>query len=192
MLGKFLAFLLGIAGVIAGSQAPNFTTNFMQNLEGRVDERKLDYDRISERWDYFNVDRDSVEDDCREKADDNSNPQASCLEDVLIVERYELLNELQTELKNASDWERPILLGKAVIEGNCKSVDMSNVSSKTQNSLNQLCVRYLAENTAKEYEPAVPVTVDGAAYAAGGGLGLWAIFRILFGILGLPFRPRYS
>ena len=37
-MGRFLAFLLGIAGALVGSQGPGFTLQYMQNLQGRVDE----------------------------------------------------------------------------------------------------------------------------------------------------------
>lgn len=192
MLGKFLAFVLGIAGLLIGSQAPNFTNNFMQNLEGRVDERSLDFERITERWEYFGTDRANVADDCRANSTDNTNPEASCLEDVLIVERFESLTALKTELNDATIWERPILLIKAIATERCNMGADVELAPASVDNLSKLCMRDLAVSTGEAYEPAIPVTADGAAYAAGGGLGFWAIFRLLFGVIGLPFRPRYA
>lgn len=192
MLGKILAVALGVAGLIAGSQAPNFTNNFLQNLEGRVSERLLDYQRITERWADYGLSRDQVAEDCEAGTMPESNPRASCLEDELIVTRYELLADLQTELKSASKWERPILLGKAVLEGSCASEADEDLASRKENELDTLCVRYLALNTLEEYKVAVPVTPEGAVYGLGGGASFWAVFRILFGLIGLPFRPRYA
>lgn len=192
MVGKFLAGILGLAGVVAGSQAPNFTNNFMQNLEGRVAERQLDFDRITERWDYFNVTSETAAENCNADASANSNPQASCLEDVLIVERYESLSALQSELKDATIWERPILLGRSLAADSCKAGGDVELSEASLDNLSQLCLRNLAASTMEEFEPAIPVTADGAAYAAGGGAGIWAVFRILFGLVGMPFRSRYA
>ena len=192
MLGKILAFVLGVAGLIAGSQAPNFTTHFMQNLVGRVDERRLDAERITERWEYYGVDRDQVAADCRARSEEKSNPQASCLEDEMIVRRFEKLLALQEELQAASKWERPILLGRALLDGSCSSDVPDALKEKTENRLDTLCTRYLAMNSLKEFELAVPVTMDGLAYGAGGGVGFWAIFRLLFGLIGMPFRSRYA
>lgn len=192
MVGKILAFVLGIAGLLAGSQAPNFTTHFMQNLEGRVDERRLDFDRITERWEYYGITRENVSDNCRTDATSGSNPQASCLEDEMIISRFEKLVALQEELQAASKWERPVLLGHALLDGSCSSDVPDELKERTENRLDTLCTRYLALNALKEYEPAVPVTADGAAYAAGGGAGVWAIFRILFSLIGMPFRSRYA
>ncbi|MEM9235028.1 MAG: DUF2937 family protein, partial [Pseudomonadota bacterium] len=169
MLGKILAFILGVAGLLAGSQAPNFTNNFMQNLEGRVDERRLDFERITERWDYYGIEEAEVLDNCNRDAVEGSNPQASCQEDVLIVKRYNLLSALQGELQEASIWERPILLGKSVATGSCKVDGDAIADGPAANTLETLCVRYLAKNTLEEFKPAVPVTADGFAYGAGGG-----------------------
>ncbi|MEL7201353.1 MAG: DUF2937 family protein, partial [Pseudomonadota bacterium] len=37
-MGRFFATILAIAAGLAGSQAPGFTLQYMQNLTGRVDE----------------------------------------------------------------------------------------------------------------------------------------------------------
>ncbi|WOI53696.1 DUF2937 family protein [Parvularcula sp. LCG005] len=165
MLGRLLAMVLGVAGVVAGSQAPNFTTHYMQNLEGRIDElgrivRSIDSDRES-----IGYTREMAAETCA----GTNEPlfKTDCVRNETIIARFEKLVASQMALRNASDLMRPIVLAR--------THDVE-----------------IAENTAKEFEIAVPVTPDAAAYGGGLGAGLWAIFRVIFGILGAPFRRRYA
>ncbi len=168
MLGRFLALVLGIAGVVAGSQAPNFTAHFMQNLEGRVDELgRLAQDITSDR-ERLGYTRKMAKAAC--EAAEAEMVREDCNRAEETLDRFDALMALQTKLKDASGWERPILLA--------------------QTAMSDTRVRGFAENAMKEFQPAVPTTAEGAGYAAGTGGGLWAIGRLLFGLLGAPFRRR--
>lgn len=169
MVGRFLAVVMGLGGVVAGSQAPNFTAHFMQNLEGRVDELRMQVDDINSDRDRAGFTRNMARAACA--AADSAVVKDDCdrAEDTLV--RFDTLSELQNELRDTNVWKRPVVLGQ-------------KASTDTN-------VRAIAENAVKEYKPAIPTTADGAGFAAGVGAFFWALFRIIFSILGAPFRPRY-
>lgn len=166
MLGRLLAVVLGLGGVVAGSQAPNFTAHFMQNLEGRVDELGLLAADITSDRERLNYTRKMAQAACAAAEAEVVREDCNRAEETL--DRFGALKTLQDELKAVTGWERPLTLAKAVAAD-----DM---------------VRGFAENVKKEFEPAIPATAEGAGYAAGTGGGIWVIFRILFGLIGAPFR----
>lgn len=165
MLGRFLALVVGVAGIVAGSQAPNYTAHYMQNMEGRIDELRPIVKSIDDDRDSIGYTREQAAETCA----GTNEPlfQKDCVRNETIIARFEKLVASQLALKEASSLMRPILLAQ--------SYD-----------------RDIAENVLKEFQPAVPTTLDGAVYGGGGGLVAWIISRLLFGILGLPFRPRYA
>ena len=168
MLGRFLALVLLVVGVVAGSQAPNFTALFMQNLEGRVDELgRLAQDITADR-ERLGYTRKMAQAAC--DAAEVEMVREDCNRAEETLDRFEALKALQTKLKDATGWERPILLAQTAM-------------SDTQ-------VRAFAENAMEAFAPAIPTTAEGAGYAAGTGGALWSIARILFGLLGAPFRRR--
>ncbi|MEM9989323.1 MAG: DUF2937 family protein [Pseudomonadota bacterium] len=168
MLGRGIALILGLVGVAAGSQAPNFTAHFMQNLEGRIDELVRVVDDINADRAQLGFTRSMAKAACREA------PTAIILQDCNRAEetlvRFDTLQDIKAKLDAATGWERPIILAKSVME------DPN--------------IRQIAENAQKEFDPAMPATMEGAGYAAGTGGGLWAVGRLLMGILGAPFRRR--
>lgn len=169
MLGRFLAVIAGIGGIVIGSQAPNFTAHFMQNLEGRVDELLIQVQDINADREKIGMTRNMAKAAC--EAADTQVLKDDCdrAEETLV--RFDTLQALQAELHEANVWKRPVVLGEKI------GTDED--------------VRTLAENVTKEFKPAIPTTADGAGYAAGFGAVFWAFFRVIFMILGLPFRPRY-
>lgn len=169
MVGRFLAVVMGLGGVVAGSQAPNFTAHFMQNLEGRVDELLVQVSDINSDRDRAGFTRNMAKAAC--EAAENQVVKDDCDRAESTLVRYDVLTDLQSELRDTNPWQRPVVLGQKIsTEGD---------------------VRAIAENALKEYQPAIPTTADGAGYAAGVGAIFWALFRLIFGILGAPFRPRY-
>ena len=71
------------------------------------------------------------------------------------------------ELQAAGIYVRPILLIREAAENEV--------------------IRDISESVMKEFKPAVPVTLDGAAYAAGGFAVLWGGLSFIFGFLGAIF-----
>lgn len=161
MVGRFLALLLGLAGVIAGSQAPNYTQNYLQNLEGRIDELRRIVESIIADREAIGYDRDKVREVC---AGTNEQLfQQDCVRNEEIESRYERLVSHQEKIKAAGMWMAPITLAR-------------NFDKE------------LVENTLKEYKVAVPATGPGFAYGGGLGLIAWLLGRVVFGLLGAPFR----
>lgn len=168
MLGRILALILGIGGLVAGSQAPNFTTHFMQNLEGRVDQLRLESAQALRRLEEAGMTRNMAKAACA--ASETEQQKANCETTEQIFVSYDTLREVQEELDAEGDWRRPLVLAQRTAQDGV--------------------VREFAQNATKNYEIAVPVTVQSAGYGGGLGLATWIIFRLLFGLIGAPFR-RY-
>ena len=167
MVGRFLAVLAGLAGAAAGSQAPNYTAHYMQNLEGRIAELRpivAEFDADVARYGYT---RDAAMLECETAT---GLLDALCGGYATTIERFEILLEHQTMLKGASDYVRPLILLR----------DMADSE----------IVRELNRSVMKEYEPAIPTTLDGAAYAGGGFAALWGALSFIFGLLGSMFGGR--
>lgn len=164
MVGRFLAVVAGVAGAAAGSQAPNFTSHYMQNLEGRLDELRpivAQFDADVSRHGYS---RSAAMAECGTAA---GLLGALCSGYATAVDRYEILSAHQTELRATSDYARPIVL----------------LRDAGRNAI----VRDMTRSVMTEYKPAIPTTLDGAAYSGGGFAVLWGGLSFVFGLLGAIF-----
>ncbi len=155
-MGRFLAFLLGIAGALVGSQGPGFTLQYMQNLQGRIDELAPIVQEFDANIAQYGYDRERAIAECQSA---EGLLDALCTAYVSAVERYELLTAHMAELEAASELARPLVLAKTQIEDITLSVY-------------------------DQFKPAVPATTDGAVYAGGGFAVLWGGASFLFGLLG--------
>ena len=161
-MGKFLAMILAIAGGLLGSQGPGFTLQYMQNLNGRVDELRPMVEKFDADVAAYGYSRDQALKEC---------DSASGLLDALCssyadaIERYELLSAHLTSLQNAPELKRPLILA-------------------------QTYQKDIVVSVAEEFKPAIPTTIDGAAYGGGGFFGSWLVFSLLFSIIGAPFKRR--
>ena len=158
-MGRFLAFILGIAGALVGSQAPSFTNQYMQNLQGRVDELRPIVEQYDANVATYGYTRDKALIECTTATD---LLDALCDGYETTVQRLNLLSAHLAELSAASDYTRPLILAKAQL-------------------------RDLTESVYEQFEPAVPATVHGAVYAGGGFAVLWGGASFLFGLLGAMF-----
>lgn len=155
-MGRFLAFLLGIAGAVIGSQGPGFTLQYMQNLQGQIDALEqvvMEFDANIAQYDYT---RAQALAECETAT---GLLDALCDTYVSSIRRYELLTAHMAELEAVSDSVRPLVLARTQIED-------------------------ITLSTYEQYKPAVPTTVDGAIYAGGGFAVLWGAASFLFGLLG--------
>ena len=162
MVGRFLSFLVGAAGAVGASQAPGFTVQYMQNLDGRVAELRTIVERFEENIARIGYDREEALTECGQ-ADPAKLLGALCDGITQDIARYERLSAHQAELSAAADWARPVVLARNF-------------------------ERDIAESAKDRYEPVVPTTPEGAGYAAAGFAGLWGVASILFGIIGGLFR----
>jgi len=158
-VGRFLAFILGIGGALIASQGPGFTLQYMQNLQGRVDELRPIVEEFDAKIGEHGYTREKAMAECSTAT---GLLDALCSTYRTTVTRYGLLTVHLAELDAATDWTRPIVLARSYY-------------------------RDIAESVYEQYEPAIPATIHGAAYAGGGFAVLWGGASFLFGILGAMF-----
>ena len=155
-MGRFLAFLLGVAGAVIGSQGPGFTLQYMQNLQGRIDELAPIVEEFDANIAQYGYDRPRAIAECQSA---EGLLDALCTAYVSAVERYEMLRVHMAELEAAGEMVRPLVLAKTQIEDITLSVY-------------------------EQYKPAIPTTADGLIYAGGGFAVLWGGASFIFGLLG--------
>lgn len=158
-MGRLLAFILGIAGAVIASQGPGFTLQYMQNVQGRVDELTTIVEAQEEDLREKNYTRETAMNECRTATD---LLDAFCSNYRMAVERLEYLSAHLAELESATDYVRPLILAR--------SYD-----------------RDIARSVKEQFEPAVPATLHGAVYAGGGFAVAWGIPLLIFSILGGMF-----
>ena len=161
-MGRFLAFLFGIAGAVGASQAPGFTVQYMQNLSGRVAELRPLVEEFEANISRFGYDRARAMAECETAT---GLLDALCSNYEVVVQRYEDLVAHRTELEAQSDYMRPVMLARTFRQD-------------------------IAEDVKENFEPAVPTTTTGAVYAGGGFASFWLAFSILWAIITAPFRHR--
>lgn len=159
MAGRFLAFVFGIAGAAAGSQAPGYTLQYMQNLSGRIDELRPIVEQFDADVSRYGYTREEALVEC-----DVSTGllEALCGGYATTIHRFEELTIHMAELEAAGDYVRPLILARSF-------------------------KRDIADSVMEQFKPAVPVTIDGAVYAAGGFAVIWGALSFLFGALGSMF-----
>ena len=158
-MGRFLAFLLGAAGALLGSQGPGFTLQYMQNLQGRIDELKPIVEQYDANVAAYGYSRAQALVECKTATD---LLDALCDGYETTVGRYEILTAHLAKLEAADDFVRPLIL----LQNEQRDITLS---------------------VYEQFEPAIPATVDGAAYAAGGFALIWGVASFLFGALGALF-----
>lgn len=166
-MGRLLAFLLGVAGAVLGSQGPGFTLQYMQNLEGRIDELRPIVEEFDGNIAQYGYSREQAMSECRTAA---GLLDALCRTYVTAVKRYEILVAHKEQLDAASDTVRPLVLART---------QLPDVTSSVY----------------EQFKPAIPATADGVIYAGGGFAVLWGGASFLFGLLGAMAgggRRRYA
>ena len=164
MIARLLSLAAGLAAGVATSQAPGFTLQYMQNLDGRVAELRVIVERFEENIARIGYDRMAALGECAE-ADPERLLGVLCDGIVQDIARYERLSAHQAELTAAAGWARPAVLARTVD-------------------------RDIAESVMDRFEPAVPATATGAGYAGAGFVGGWGLLTVLGGLLTAPFRRR--
>ncbi|MEO1136089.1 MAG: DUF2937 family protein [Pseudomonadota bacterium] len=158
-MGRLLAFLLGIAGAVLGSQAPGFTLQYMQNLQGQIDSLEVVVEEFDANIAQYNYTRGQAMAECETAT---GLLDALCETYVSAVKRYEILTAHMAELEAVGATVRPLVLARTQIEDVTLSVY-------------------------EQFKPAIPATTDGVIYAGGGFAVLWGAASFLFGLLGAMF-----
>ena len=162
MISRAISILAGAAGAVAVSQAPGFTLQYMQNLEGRVAELRTIVERFDANIAGIGYDRERALAECSVAEQLLGALCDGITEDIA---RYEVLRAHQAELLAADAWARPVVLARNV-------------------------QRDVAESAYDRFEPAVPATATGAGYAAAGFAGGWGVLSLVLGLVTAPFRRR--
>lgn len=152
--GPIVACLLGLLGAVLGSQAPGFTLQYMQNLQGRIDALQGVVERFDASIAAFGYSRERALDEC---ATATGLLHALCETYLGEVERHALLTAHMAELAAADAAMRPLVLARE---------EMRDVTL----------------STLERFEPALPVTLDGLTYCAVGGAAGLAAFAFVRGL----------
>lgn len=160
MKSVFILIFALLCGV-ATSQFPEFEQQYRQRLSGAVTELSKIVDRFDADADQFGLTREDALQRYVASTDSFLNLRGKSMEE--IISRFEYLSEHQAKLETAGDLERVWIF--------------TNERDKQ-----------LTRDTAQIFEPAVPVTVEGLMFAAGG----MALGWILLSLLLLPFGRTRS
>ncbi|MBI1391312.1 MAG: DUF2937 family protein [Alphaproteobacteria bacterium] len=167
MIGQFFARILGLVGIFAGSQGPGYALQYLQNLNGRVDELRMIVAQYDGIVDSLGLSRGEYIEDLRQSGRESASKTADVIADSFA--RYERLSAHLIALQDADPLMRPIVLARTVD-------------------------RSIAESTFEQFSLTLPLSPEGAAYALGGGAALWGGPAALFSLLGGMFgsRTRYA
>ena len=152
MLGPYVAIAFGVVGAVLVAQFPGFTVQYMQNLNGRIDELEPIVEEFRQDVAVFNYTIESALLEC-ETADGLLDALCDTFEDILL--RYEELKEHYELLDSRSGLVRPFQLMQTV------HVD-------------------IAESVMEEFEPVVPTSEHGLMFAGFGFLVFWGVSQMFF------------
>ena len=160
---KTVSILGGLALGVVLSQFPEYAQQYTQRLGGAVDELRIiteDFDRSATA---AGLTREQALGRYAGSADDFLEGRGLSMAQTLA--RYEQLSAMLARIQGADAWERFTLLPDFL--------DTDIGARALQN-----------------FQPAVPVTMEGFAYAGAGFLGGYLSLSALVSVLLLPFRPR--
>ncbi len=160
---KTVSILGGLALGVVLSQFPEYAQQYTQRLGGAVDELRIiaeDFDRSATA---AGLTREQALGRYAGSTDDFLEGRGLSMAQTLA--RYDQLSAMLARIQGADAWERFTLLPDFL--------DTDIGARALQN-----------------FQPAVPVTMEGFAYAGGGFLGGYLSLSALASVLLLPFRPR--
>ncbi len=160
-MGRLFALLVALLGAAGLSQGPEFGQQYLQRLSGAVDELRGFVTRFESDAGAVGVTREEAL-EAYASSGEFLSLQGVRIEDTLA--RYERLSEHLQTLRDAGEYERSWLI--------VREHDLP-----------------LLRATADDYQPALPMTLGGAAHAGGGFIIGWIIGALIAGILGLIFSP---
>ncbi|MEM9350242.1 MAG: DUF2937 family protein [Pseudomonadota bacterium] len=161
MLLRVVAFAFGLTGAAGLSQFPEFAQQYLQRLAGKVDQLESQVAAID--------------------------ASAAALE-MTRAEYLTNLSGTEAGAEAARKAEGEI----AVFTRLSESID----SFRNASAFGRLTQAYqvadveLAQRTLSDYQPAVPLTVEGAAFAGAGFAAGYGVWSLVWGVLGWPLRRR--
>jgi hypothetical protein len=145
------------------SQFPEYAQQYEQRLGGAVDELRIIVNEFEMSATSFGLTRDEALARYAATGDDFIRGRGTTM--AQIIARYETLSETLAEIQGAAGWER-------------------------FTHLPQYLDSDIGARALENYRPAVPVTVEGAAYAIAGFMLGYLVTSGLVRFLMLPFRRR--
>ncbi len=164
---RLLAVAAGVAAAIAGFQAPEFTRQYIDNLDAGMETLQLAAKRIDvEGADYIGA-RAATFHNCKTLSWRSG---LGCAGAATDIGRQEFLGAHLAHLKSAQPHARPLIL------------IVGALSSPT--------TRETAQSAIGAFQSAHPTTLDvtDAAYAGGAFALVWGGLSFIFGFLGAPLR----
>jgi hypothetical protein len=145
--------VLCVVGAVLFSQMPEFMQQYLQRLEGHLDEARLQVDRFKEAASQSGMTLDQL----ISGAGRNPDPAMARLGGVVrsAVARVDELGAADSALLHASSWSRPFVFAR--------HIDWA-----------------IARATWAIYRPAVPTTAEGLAYAGLGVVIVLAVYHLGF------------
>jgi hypothetical protein len=162
MFTRMIVMAGGFAGAAGLSQFPEYSQQYLQRMSGKAEE-------LSRFVEEFDADARDVgisrEQALIDLAQSGAIGAARAQTMVTTIQRHEDMSAALEALKSAGPYTRVV---------------HANVFTDSD----------LARGTLEDFEPAVPLTFDGLAFAAIGFLAGFGVLAVLIGLLRLPFRKR--
>ncbi len=148
---RLLDRILCVAGAVLFSQAPEFLQQYLQRLEGHLDEARLALARVDDAAAQAGTTLDQIQ----TAASGGADPSAQAVAAVLkaTASRVDILASADAALRSASAWTRPFVFLRHADWG-------------------------IVRATLAIYRPAVPTTLEGMAYAAAGMVAALAVYHL--------------
>ncbi|MEM1372985.1 MAG: DUF2937 family protein [Pseudomonadota bacterium] len=161
MILRIIALAFGLTGAASLSQFPEFAQQYLQRLAGKVDQLEVQVAQIDASAAGFDMSREDY-------LADLSTSRTGAAAAEKAADEIALFDRLS---QNISAFREAGAFGR--LTQGWRVADMD-----------------LAQKTLGDYQPAVPLTAEGAGFAALGFAAGWGIWWVLGGILGWPFRRR--
>ena len=160
---RLLAMVAGVAGALALSQFPEFSQQYLQRLAGAVDELRV----IVDNFDRAATDSGKTRDEALVELSETDFGQNLGRSLAGTIQRYERLN------------------------GDLLALEAANPLERLAQPWN-MADRELFEKTLSVYQPAIPVTKEGAITTGIGFVGGWVLVGGTLGWVGRRFGRRKS
>lgn len=159
MFARVLAMMTGLAGAAGLSQFPEFSQQYLQRLAGKVDQLETQVSQIDQSASALEMTRDEyLADLAQSRSGEQASEKASS--EIILFDR---LSPVLDDLRESNAYQRLLSSPKAA--------DVE-----------------VAQRTMDDFQPAVPLTTEGAVFAAVGFFAGWGIWSMLWGVISWPMR----
>jgi Protein of unknown function (DUF2937) len=154
---------LCVAGAVAASQLPEFMQQYLQRLEGHLDEARIALSRFSLAASQSGLSLDQFADAAARNPDPAMARMAGVIREA--AQRVDALDAADQALRHAGAWSRPLVFLSHLDPG-------------------------IARATWALFRPAVPTTAEGLVYAVLGMAAALAVYHLALRSLAARLWPR--